>query len=424
MPKSTGKDLEDTTTTREHAGNSITHGLKRAPNHYNQGSEGLVKLKQNQQERAKNKPNTPRMREIFGSVHERMHSTRHSEMEPQRRNQNDSQDRRSKRSDPPSRDRSPHRNRGSRPDRSPSDTEPPKRDRQPKRDDPPPSDDDDPDSDQDRYLSASRFPSLHRNRKQAPLQLVISNSSKEPQFDFKLKFESVPKWDGNTDTLPRWIIKVTNLALMSDTVYEQLGRVVPRRLEGAAEVWYWSLPVDYRDEIEENWDTLKDAITEYYLNPRANLVNASAEEEEAQRDYEELYFGLESESDSEDSGVPVRTYKIELEKGKEERPKEPSARTTKPALNRRTRRRLAREIARANYTVQETEGSRATQAHAHIGSLDEETHKIIIDSGSDITLISEGRSSISGFVDLDLYFLTDEGPIKLTVEASISNLND
>lgn len=56
------------------------------------------------------------------------------------------------------------------------------------------------------------------------------------------------------------------MARESTTVFQQLGRVVPRRLEGQAEVWYWSLPIQYRSEIEQNWDTLRHAFTTYFLN--------------------------------------------------------------------------------------------------------------------------------------------------------------
>lgn len=90
--------------------------------------------------------------------------------------------------------------------------------------------------------------------------------SQEPHFDLKLKFENVPRWDGNTDTIVRWISKVNNLARMSPTVFTQLGAIVLRRLEGTAETWYWSLPIDYRDTIERNWDTLRGCISSYYMN--------------------------------------------------------------------------------------------------------------------------------------------------------------
>jgi len=84
----------------------------------------------------------------------------------------------------------------------------------------------------------------------------MRSAANELHFDLKLKFDNVPKWDGNTDTIARWFLKVNVLAKLSSTIFEQLGTVVPKRLEGSAETWYWSLPIAYRSRIEENWDTL------------------------------------------------------------------------------------------------------------------------------------------------------------------------
>ena len=104
-----------------------------------------------------------------------------------------------------------------------------------------------------------------RNRLEGSAPKTRSAAS-EPHFDLKLKFDNVPKWDGNTDTIARWFLKVNALAKLSSTVFEQLGTVVPKRLEGSAETWYWSLPIAYRSRIEENWDTLRTAIGTYYMN--------------------------------------------------------------------------------------------------------------------------------------------------------------
>ncbi|KAJ7652816.1 hypothetical protein DFH06DRAFT_1418481 [Mycena polygramma] len=90
--------------------------------------------------------------------------------------------------------------------------------------------------------------------------------SMEAHFEFKLKAENVPKWDGNVDTIVRWILKVNDLARESRTVWRQLGRIAPRRLEGEAETWYWSLPKTYRVTIEANWDTLRTAFMTYFMN--------------------------------------------------------------------------------------------------------------------------------------------------------------
>jgi hypothetical protein len=84
----------------------------------------------------------------------------------------------------------------------------------------------------------------------------------------------------------------------------------------------------------------------------------------------------------------------------------------KYALNHRTRRRLAREIKACNYRIISSSGvsdskplielrkhmarpggssflwSKATEAHATVGSLTADPIIIIVDTGSDITLIS------------------------------------
>lgn len=91
-------------------------------------------------------------------------------------------------------------------------------------------------------------------------------SEKEAQFDLKLKPEIVPKWDGDPDTLARWIIKINNLAERSTKLYDQLGDIVPTRLEKEADSWFWSLPLDYRRSITQNWGSLRTAIGSYYMN--------------------------------------------------------------------------------------------------------------------------------------------------------------
>jgi hypothetical protein len=108
-----------------------------------------------------------------------------------------------------------------------------------------------------------------RNQTVPPAQGNTSSdrlSSREPHFEFKLKAENIPKWDGNVDTIVRWILKVNDLARESKTVWRQLGRIAPRRLEGDAETWYWSLPKTYRDAIEVNWDALRNAFMTYFMN--------------------------------------------------------------------------------------------------------------------------------------------------------------
>ncbi|KAI0323441.1 hypothetical protein GY45DRAFT_639113 [Cubamyces sp. BRFM 1775] len=88
-------------------------------------------------------------------------------------------------------------------------------------------------------------------------------------------------------------------------------------------------------------------------------------------------------------------------------------------------------------------GARATTLNARLQSQEEEPIQVILDSGSDITLISQkvlnamshsprprsgqkvkliqvtGTATISGYVPLDLYFETLDGPVKMFVEAYV-----
>ncbi|THU81517.1 hypothetical protein K435DRAFT_809008 [Dendrothele bispora CBS 962.96] len=82
----------------------------------------------------------------------------------------------------------------------------------------------------------------------------------------KLKHDTVPQWDGNTDSIIRWLSKVNDLASYSPAVNQQLGSIVPRRLQGKAEVWYFSIPLGKHRKLEESWDQLRQEIMEYYMN--------------------------------------------------------------------------------------------------------------------------------------------------------------
>ncbi|PBK59953.1 hypothetical protein ARMSODRAFT_764952 [Armillaria solidipes] len=88
-------------------------------------------------------------------------------------------------------------------------------------------------------------------------------------------------------------------------------------------------------------------------------------------------------------------------------------------------------------------GSKATQTSARINEIDGDIIKVVIDSGSDITLISQeslqamkrsakvrpgqkinliqvtGTSTISQYVNLDLLFETDQGPVKINIDAYV-----
>ncbi|EDR02009.1 uncharacterized protein LACBIDRAFT_310185 [Laccaria bicolor S238N-H82] len=58
----------------------------------------------------------------------------------------------------------------------------------------------------------------------------------EPQSNLKLKVDAIPTWDGNPEGLRRWLLKVNSLAKRSQTVFKQLGTLIPTRLTGSAEI--------------------------------------------------------------------------------------------------------------------------------------------------------------------------------------------
>lgn len=88
----------------------------------------------------------------------------------------------------------------------------------------------------------------------------------EPQFDSKLKIDIIPTWDGNPDTLGRWIIKINELSDRSKLIFQQLGKLVPSRLKGTAETWYYSQSSKTRTRLEVNWATLREGIGAYFMN--------------------------------------------------------------------------------------------------------------------------------------------------------------
>ena len=82
----------------------------------------------------------------------------------------------------------------------------------------------------------------------------------------KLKPETIPTWDGNENTLARWIEKVEQLAATSLDIFKELGKIVPRRFTESAEVWYYSISSKDCQPLERNWGTLKSAIANYWIN--------------------------------------------------------------------------------------------------------------------------------------------------------------
>ena len=135
-----------------------------------------------------------------------------------------------------------------------------------------------------------------------------------------------------------------------------------------------------------------------------------------------------------------------------------------PDINRKIRRKLAHEINTTSYATQVQDdthelielrkhlsrlpgclflGAKATEAYTSVNDLGAKPISVIIDSRSDITLISQktldqmvrapkvrvgqwikliqvtGKAIITGYVVLDLIFKTPEGPVQLNVEAYV-----
>lgn len=137
---------------------------------------------------------------------------------------------------------------------------------------PDPSDSSSSDSEGSSYRPP-RVPRRERNptdRRNAQRNRGISNHQgnvvREVQFENNLKIDIIPEWDGNIDVLGRWISKINFIAERSNTVFEQLGTIVPQRLKGNAENWYYSQNTSTRQRLEENWHTLREGIGSYYMN--------------------------------------------------------------------------------------------------------------------------------------------------------------
>jgi hypothetical protein len=85
-------------------------------------------------------------------------------------------------------------------------------------------------------------------------------------FETRIKNDIVPQWDGDENTLSRWIREVQALANRSRSLWLGLGDVAPTRFIGKAADWWWSLPEVDRTDIGRNWDTLKRELRAFWMN--------------------------------------------------------------------------------------------------------------------------------------------------------------
>ncbi len=251
----------------------------------------------------------------------------------------------------------------------------------------------------------------------------------------------------------------------------------------------------------EHWDPECKHHNEGMRKARTRLATTDVEELVAQDEYDELYFDTEeqdfeeslriteSESRLVNSNESTATETpasggVNMEEVREEHPADSATNThtlrvesdnqstfpkeyeysTFPRKQRRALERLQRRFQKTYHVDTQDKGqilelrkhmqrppgctflgSKATATTAGINGLKQDEMKVIVDSGSDITLISQtalqslsskpklrlgqrinliqvtGQSTISGYVNLDLFFDTAEGPVKLNVDAYVVN---
>jgi hypothetical protein len=87
-----------------------------------------------------------------------------------------------------------------------------------------------------------------------------------PQFDRKLKPEIVDEWDGDQDTLVKWIESVNLLSERSPVLYRQLGEIIPLRLKKRAKTWFYGLPAYRRRDVMIDWGAMRDAICGHFMS--------------------------------------------------------------------------------------------------------------------------------------------------------------
>ncbi|KAJ3979040.1 hypothetical protein F5890DRAFT_1421900, partial [Lentinula detonsa] len=237
----------------------------------------------------------------------------------------------------------------------------------------------------------------------------------------------------------------------------------------------------------KHWDYECKYARQGVKRARTNHIVTTPEEDQAQEEYDELggrvrEGGFLESSQKSDETTPsnespvcdytettseLRGDMIGENTQLEEKPTyQAKTHMARPSLNRKTRRRLARDIQTQSYsyhTQSQTEakdllelpkqlarpsgcsflGARATEALGYINSKENNPVPVIFDTGSDITLISAtalqglskppriragqrinlvqvtGQTQIEGYVPLDLLFETTRGPVKMNVEAYV-----
>ena len=91
-------------------------------------------------------------------------------------------------------------------------------------------------------------------------------NTRETHFDTKLKPEAVPIWNGDENTLGRWLSQLNEIAQRSLSIFEGLGDIAPTRFRDKALSWWYSLQETHRAIVSQNWETLKEEIRAYWMN--------------------------------------------------------------------------------------------------------------------------------------------------------------
>jgi hypothetical protein len=121
-------------------------------------------------------------------------------------------------------------------------------------------------------LSSKSKPNQHpkilpkSNRQSLSESNLAEPAVKSYHFNLKLKPEMVPQWDGNADTLARWLNKINCLADGSTHMHRELGKIVPQRFTSSAETWYYFIPDYEHVKAEINWSSLRKIISGYWMN--------------------------------------------------------------------------------------------------------------------------------------------------------------
>ncbi|KAG8680068.1 hypothetical protein FRC09_018509 [Ceratobasidium sp. 395] len=87
----------------------------------------------------------------------------------------------------------------------------------------------------------------------------------EPHLDMRLKPQDViPEWDGDPETLMKWLIDLEKLAVRGVELANQIPKMIPYRLKGKALQWFDQFSGDWQRWLMENWDDFKYRMSTHF----------------------------------------------------------------------------------------------------------------------------------------------------------------